>query len=294
MFARRLVAFALTLALIVASSMLATSAVASGPPALSLPIPPGETWKVIQGYNCGTHAAYDKNAIDLVNANGRTRGAPVLAAADGTYWWWGPNGGTVILSHGGGYYTMYTHLESRVAFRKGDRVARGQVIGTAGAAGTSYNNPHLHFEMFYGDGPSARNRRTIPLQFVEGYSLPNSGKCNEHMNVRLTASGRAAAAPAQAAPAARASAALPTPPSLLEAGQGRFAIVRWQAGESPAGVKGYQIYVGPDAGGEGEWFVAEPEVALPDLAPGRTYVRARTLDNAGGASPWATLLELDR
>lgn len=287
MFAPRLVAFAPVLALILGTLLVPAPATAAGPPALSLPIPAGETWKIIQGYNCGTHAAYDKNAIDLVNADGRTRGAPVRAAADGTYWWWGAKGGTVILSHGGGYYTMYTHLESRVPFNKGDRVARGQVIGTAGAAGTSYNNPHLHFEMFYGEGPSASNRRTIPLQFVEGYNLPNTGKCNEHMGVRLTASGTASAAH-------RAMAARPTPPTLLDPGEGRYQIVRWNPGESPVGIKGYQIYVGPDEHGTGEWFVAEPQVALPDLAPGRTYVRVRAIDNVDNASEWTTLLQLDR
>ncbi|WP_025745778.1 murein hydrolase activator EnvC family protein [Kallotenue papyrolyticum] len=288
MLARRPVAYVLVLALtlVLALVLPAPATIAAGPPALSLPIPPGETWKIIQGYNCGTHAGYDKNAIDLVNANGRTRGAPIRAAADGTYWWWGDKGGTVILSHGGGYYTMYTHLESRVPFSKGAAVKRGEVIGTAGAAGTVYSNPHLHFELFYGEGPAASNRRTLPLSFVEGYQLPNSGTCNEHMGVRLTASGRTAAA---ANPATQ-----PTPPRLLDPGQGRYQIVRWHPGESPVGVKGYQIYVGPDPEGTGEWFVAEPQVALPDLAPGRTYVRARTIDQADNTSAWVTLLTIDR
>jgi murein DD-endopeptidase MepM/ murein hydrolase activator NlpD len=281
MSARSPLTFLFMFALLLGLFLVPNTTLAADPPALSLPIPPGETWKIIQGYNCGTHNSYDKNAIDLVNANGRTRGAPVLASADGTYWWWGERGGSVILAHGNGWYTMYSHLESRVPFKKGDFVARGTVIGTAGAAGTSYSNPHLHFEMFHGEGLSAKNRYTVPLSFIEGYSLPNSGKCNEHMGVRLTASGKAATA-------------APTTPTLVDPGEGRHQIVRWTAAESPAGIKGYHVYVGSDAQGTGEWFVSEPQVALPDLAPGRTYVRVRALDNAGNASAWATLLELEQ
>jgi hypothetical protein len=281
MVARRLVAFALAFALLFGTLFVPKNTAAASPPILSLPIPVGETWKVIQGYNCGTHTGYDDNAFDLVNTNGRTRGAPVRAAADGRYWWWGAAGGSVILSHGNGYYTMYSHLESRVPFTKGDFVPAGTVIGTAGSAGTSYANPHLHFEMFYGEGVSARNRRGVPLVFAEGYAFPDHEQCNQYMGQRLTA--QAVARDAQA----------PSPPKLLDAGQGQNQIVRWQAStDTASGMKGYQVYVGTDAQGTGEWFVTEPQVALPTLAPGRYVVRVRALDNAGNASPWVTLVEV--
>lgn len=281
MLARRLVAFALACALVFGTLFVPTDTIAASPPTLSLPIPLGETWKVIQGYNCGTHTGYDDNAFDLVNTNGRTRGAPVRAAADGTYWWWGAAGGTVILAHGNGYYTMYSHLESRVPFRKGQSVAAGTVIGTVGSAGTSYSNPHLHFEMFYGEGISASNRRGVPLAFVEGYSFPDHERCNEYMGERLTAR----TAPRDVQP--------PTTPTLLDPGQGRNQIVRWQASkDAETGVQGYQVYVGTDAQGTGEWFVAEPQVALPTLPAGHYFVRVRAIDNAGNASPWVTLVEV--
>lgn len=281
MVAQRLAAFALAFALLFGTLFVPANTAAASPPTLSLPIPVGETWKVIQGYNCGTHTGYDDNAFDLVNANGRTRGAPVRAAADGRYWWWGAAGGSVILSHGDGYYTMYSHLESRVPFAKGDFVAAGTVIGTVGSAGTSYTNPHLHFEMFYGEGVSARNRRGVPLVFAEGYAFPDHEQCNQYMGLRLTA--QAGARDAQA----------PSPPTLLDAGQGRNQVVRWQPStDAASGVSGYQVYVGSDAQGTGEWFVAEPQVALPSLPPGRYVVRVRALDNAGNASPWVTLVEV--
>jgi hypothetical protein len=278
-------AFALVCALLFGTLFVPTTMQAASPPTLSLPIPAGETWKVIQGYNCGTHTGYDENSFDLVNANGRTRGAPVLAAADGTFWWWGERGGSLILSHGNGYYTMYSHLETNVPFKKGQTVKRGTVLGTAGSAGTSYSNPHLHFEMFYGEGVSASNRRAVPLSFIEGYDFPDHGKCNQYMDVRLTARADVASQSVDKdAPAA---------PTLVDAGEGANQIVRWESTDRGSGLKGYQIYVGPDAQGVGEWFVAEPQVALPTLAPGRTVVRVRALDNVGNASPWSTVLELD-
>jgi hypothetical protein len=281
MVAQRLVAFALAFAIVFGTLFVPKNIAAASPPTLSLPIPVGETWKVIQGYNCGTHTGYDDNAFDLVNTNGRTRGAPVRAAADGRYWWWGAAGGSVILAHGNGYYTMYSHLESRVPFAKGDFVPAGTVIGTVGSAGTSYANPHLHFEMFYGEGVSARNRRGVPLVFAEGYAFPDHEQCNQYMGQRLTA--QAGAGDAQA----------PSSPKLLDAGHGRNQVVRWQpATDAASGVHGYQVYVGADAQGTGEWFVTEPQVALPTLPPGRYLVRVRALDNAGNASSWVTLVEV--
>src|SRR6185503_9911685 len=97
---------------------------------LSLPTPPGERWKVIQGYGCWTHNSWDRYSLDLVHADGRTHGAPVRAAADGTIWSWTGKSGTLILAHGGGFYTMYTHMASAVTTARNHFVARGTVIGT--------------------------------------------------------------------------------------------------------------------------------------------------------------------
>lgn len=280
MLGRRLVAFTLPLALLLGTLFVPQPMQAAAPPALSLPIPAGETWKVIQGYNCGTHTNYDDNAFDLVNTNGRTRGAPVRAAADGTLWWAGGVNNVIILAHEGGYYTMYSHLDTRVPLRKGQFVPRGTVIGTVGSAGLSYSNPHLHFEIFHGDGVSASNRYGVPLKFIDGYDFPDSEQCNQYMGARMTAKFDVAAKSALAAP------------TLVDPGQGANQIVRWAA-PAAADIKGYQVYVGADPQGTGEWFVAEPQVALPTLAPGRYYVRVRTLDNAGNVSEWATLLEVN-
>jgi hypothetical protein len=155
-----------------------------------LPTPAGETWKVLQGYGCGSHNGWDRYSLDIVNADGRTRGAPVRAAADGRIWSWTSKSGTLILEHGDGFYTMYSHMDSVVTTQRDLLVTRGTVIGTVGAR-AAHGTPHLHFTAFTGDGPAASHRRSLPLTFGDGYNLPEIGGCSQHGGEALVAGGQA-------------------------------------------------------------------------------------------------------
>ncbi len=76
-------------------------------------------------------------------------GAPVRAPAagivadTGDYFF---NGNTVFIDHGQGLITASMHL-SRIDVRPGQAVAKGEVVGAAGATGR-VTGPHLHWAVF--------------------------------------------------------------------------------------------------------------------------------------------------
>ena len=64
---------------------------------------------------------------------------------------WGGYGNCVVIDHGGGMATLYGH-GSRLAVKKNQAVAQGQVIAYVGSTGLS-TGPHLHFEVRKGGRP---------------------------------------------------------------------------------------------------------------------------------------------
>ncbi|MCE9635682.1 MAG: M23 family metallopeptidase [Planctomycetes bacterium] len=72
-------------------------------------------------------------------------------------------GNHVVLDLGGGRFAMYAHLRNgSVTVRTGDRVARGQVVGSLGNSGNS-TEPHLHFHV--ADGASPVDASGLPFAF---------------------------------------------------------------------------------------------------------------------------------
>lgn len=77
------------------------------------------------------------------------RGTPVLAAADGTVRFASSmhsTGKIIKIEHSGGYVTHYAHLET-MKVKSGQKVKKGQEIGTAGMSGNSFA-PHLHYAIY--------------------------------------------------------------------------------------------------------------------------------------------------
>lgn len=79
-------------------------------------------------------------------------GEVVLADQIGTY------GATVIVQHGGGDYSVYGSL-ARIDVKQGQRIQKGNVIGTVGAADPDLP-PHLHFEI------RPKGRAVDPLEWL--------------------------------------------------------------------------------------------------------------------------------
>jgi murein DD-endopeptidase MepM/ murein hydrolase activator NlpD len=108
---------------------------------------------VLRGFGSGP--AGDNRGIDIAVAPG----SPARAAEDGTVTYAGaptPVYGTiVIVEHPGRLFTVYSQLAS-AAVGKGERVARGQEVGTVGPGKPS----RLHFEV-------RRDERAVdPLLFL--------------------------------------------------------------------------------------------------------------------------------
>lgn len=115
----------------------------TGAPRFQLPFPCGQVWA---GQTRTNHSPV--NSIDFNRAN--DIGDAVVAAAAGTITRVGNEGNTsygrwIEIDHGNGYRTRYAHLHTQ-AVRVGQRVSRGQRIGTVGDTGGS-SGPHLHYEL---------------------------------------------------------------------------------------------------------------------------------------------------
>lgn len=93
--------------------------------------------RIINGQPRSPHGGIDYTA---------PRGTPVVAANSGRIAlvadFFFP-GRLVVLDHGLGLYTLYFHLDA-VAVGEGERVERGQTLGSVGSTGRA-TGPHLHF-----------------------------------------------------------------------------------------------------------------------------------------------------
>ncbi len=100
---------------------------------------PFGVYRTMNGGRETRHTGWDQNA---------PAGAPIRAVAAGVVAFAGPleiRGNAVFIDHGLGIYSGYAHL-SEIQVAVGQRVAGGQVIGSAGNTGRS-SGAHLHWEI---------------------------------------------------------------------------------------------------------------------------------------------------
>ena len=62
---------------------------------------------------------------------------------------------TIVVSHNDGFETLYANLLSSEFVKEGDKVTKGQALGTVGNTGVfeSADEPHLHFEILKDSTP---------------------------------------------------------------------------------------------------------------------------------------------
>lgn len=98
------------------------------------------------------HSGIDISARIGTRVNSTAKGTVVFAGKRESY------GNLVIVDHGT-YQTYYAHLQ-RITVTEGQKVARGDRVGTVGSTGTS-TGPHLHYEVRVNGSP-VNPRRYLP------------------------------------------------------------------------------------------------------------------------------------
>ncbi|HEY8948843.1 MAG TPA: M23 family metallopeptidase [Rhizomicrobium sp.] len=99
---------------------------------------------IIAGFG-STGGGERNDGINIAAASG----TPIHAAADGVVTYAGNElkgyGNLILIKHGDTYVTAYAHTSS-IGVARGQRVAKGDVIGTVGQTG-DVTRPQLHFEI---------------------------------------------------------------------------------------------------------------------------------------------------
>ncbi len=111
--------------------------------------------RISAGYGWRIHPIYKTRKFhDGMDFTGKT-GTPIYATGDGEVKLAKKERGygkKIVIDHGYGYTTIYAHLHS-YNVKRGQKVKRGEVIGTLGNTGIS-TGPHLHYEV-------RKNNRTV-------------------------------------------------------------------------------------------------------------------------------------
>ena len=184
--ARQLISWSAALALLAGLLPAASVPTTRAAESLPLPFPGGQSVKIIQGYNGGSHQGRSRYGLDLVLANGNTSGAEVVSPIDGSVAWGFAlstgNGCIGIAQRGGSYSVTLCHVILSRSFGRGESIERGQRLGTVGPPGTVGNNgaAHVHLELHRGGANSPvpfSSSGGLPL---EGLDLPASGSYNQH------------------------------------------------------------------------------------------------------------------
>lgn len=106
--------------------------------------------RLTSGFGMRVHPIYKVGQFHPGIDFAAPQGTPIYATADGTVEkseFEGGYGNHITINHGYGYKTLYGHMyEMRV--RKGQKVKRGELIGSVGSTGFS-TAPHVHYEVLY-------------------------------------------------------------------------------------------------------------------------------------------------
>jgi murein DD-endopeptidase MepM/ murein hydrolase activator NlpD len=98
--------------------------------------------RILNGEPRSPHRGVDVAASAGTPVGAMASGVVSLAQTDMFF-----TGGTVMVDHGHGVHSIYAHL-AEVRVREGQRLGRGDVLGTVGATGRA-TGPHLHWGVYW-------------------------------------------------------------------------------------------------------------------------------------------------
>ncbi len=199
---------------------------------IRLPVPSGEQWSVLQGYNTspaqgGSHYSCDpatltdqpshtttcsqywqyKYSLDLVAVSGSTSGRTVISPVTGTIRWIDQSYGGMSIDLGDGYAFAFFHVDLASSLAAGQSISQGQSLGTVASPGNRGNGGTSHVHVTLWKTTDGGNWSRIPEPFtgdhsIDGVNLPalaDSAR-NQYQGQSLTSSNSptttAATAPA--------------------------------------------------------------------------------------------------
>ena len=149
------------------------------------PVANKELTRLASGFGMRIHPIYKVKMMHFGVDFTAPRHTPIYSTGDGVVERvirsFGGYGKQVVINHGFGYKTRYAHMQD-FNVKKGDRVKRGDMIGTVGNSGLS-TAPHLHYEIlkdnkkvnpvnyFYMDLNDEEYEKILELASVENQSL---------------------------------------------------------------------------------------------------------------------------
>jgi len=149
------------------------------------PISNKELTRLASGFGMRIHPIYKVKMMHFGVDFTAPRHTPIYSTGDGVVERvirsFGGYGKQVVINHGFGYKTRYAHMQD-FNVKKGDRIKRGDLIGTVGNSGLS-TAPHLHYEIlkdnkkvnpvnyFYMDLNDEEYEKILELASIENQSL---------------------------------------------------------------------------------------------------------------------------
>ncbi len=153
----------------------------------------GGEWKVVQGYNTGTHlnrssfATY-KYSLDWARVDGKTEGQPIYAPVSGTIEWTDGSSGGILINAGNGYGVALFHVVLNRTGRGGS-VTQGEQIGVVAGPGDPGYMSMTHFEIAVWKLKGNGGHESVPFDgpnTIAGQAFPDTGGANQYMDARVS------------------------------------------------------------------------------------------------------------